>query len=72
MTTFEIRKSFSVIEVLMDLGILSVEYDATNGTVSNGVLVCCGLPYIKGGNPQDLTNPLRLGVLRVPICREQW
>jgi len=56
----------------MDLGILSVEYDATNGTVSNGVLVCCGLPYIKGGNPQDLTNPLRLGVLRVPICREQW
>lgn len=51
---------------------LGVDYDPTNGTVSTGDLVRCGPPYTKEGNPQDLLNPLRPGVLRVPVYREQW
>lgn len=49
-----------------------VEYDPTNGTVSNGDLVRVGAVSSVGGNPLDSGNPNRPGIVRAPIYREQW
>jgi prepilin-type N-terminal cleavage/methylation domain-containing protein len=52
-----------------------VDYDPTNGTRSAGDLVrVAGMtaPTGNGGSPDDLTNPMRPGILRVPSYREQY
>jgi prepilin-type N-terminal cleavage/methylation domain-containing protein len=51
-----------------------VDYDPTNGTISVGEIVRVGAPAptIGGGRPDDLDNPNRPAILRVPFYREQW
>jgi prepilin-type N-terminal cleavage/methylation domain-containing protein len=49
-----------------------VDYDPTNGTNSTGDLVRTGALCLRYGDPADLQNPLRPGILRVPVYREQY
>ncbi len=50
-----------------------VDYDPTNGTTSNGDIVRIASPApARGGAPDDLSNPDRPGILRVPFYREQY
>jgi type II secretion system protein G len=52
---------------------LGVDYDPTNGTLSTGDLVRVGaLAPCYGGAPDDLSNPYRPAILRVPSYREQY
>jgi len=47
-----------------------VDYDATNGTNSIGDIVRVGALCTRYGDPSDLQNPSRPGILRVPFYRE--
>jgi general secretion pathway protein G len=50
-----------------------VDYDPTNGTLSTGDIVRVGAPApCRGGAPDDLSNPDRPAILRVPSYREQY
>jgi len=50
-----------------------VDYDPTNGVLSAGDLVRVGSPApARGGAADDLSNPYRPAILRVPYYSEQW
>ncbi|MBX7244212.1 MAG: prepilin-type N-terminal cleavage/methylation domain-containing protein [Candidatus Sumerlaeaceae bacterium] len=49
-----------------------VDYDPTNGVTSQGDIVRVGPLHTKYGDPHDLTNPNRPGIVRVPQYVEQW
>ncbi len=64
----------STMEISTNAHQLGVDYDPTNGTISGGDIVRVGskAPTGNGMAPDDLSNPMRPGVLRVPFYREQW
>ena len=52
---------------------LGIDYDPTNGTISTGDIVRVGpVAPARSGAPDELSNPDRPGILRVPFYREQY
>lgn len=64
----------TTMEITTNAHQLGVDYDPTNGTTSAGDIVKVGAkaPTGNGKPPDDLSNTMRPGVLRVPFYREQW
>jgi prepilin-type N-terminal cleavage/methylation domain-containing protein len=56
---------------LREANMRGVDYDPTNGSVSNGDLVRVGALHTALGDPNDPNNPNRPGIVRVPTYREQ-
>ena len=56
----------------VDANEVGVEYDPTNGVISQGDIVRVGPVHTRYGDPLDPANPERPGIVRVPSYIEQF